>query len=451
MNTQDMIDLDGLAATLERLDIEIVAATVVEGDTDNDVMNRMQLDDLLGGAFLLKGDNTARTFVKGKEIHRNPEVVKAEREARERNADKLRKRIERQRVKRAKLDAERDAKPLDSVRMSACLALLGNVTHVIADLTMQRYNRFRRTLGDVLVEDIAQDATLKIAEAMAKSDVDIVTYAECIIWLKSAPQPYVSQDGPQGAGRLIGTIVRVIGTTIVDVYRKSTVKTWTLTVGDEGKDVWVQRDTTVESLDRLATVAHATRSDVDTLLSKHKAGGKPPKPKSTPPGGKDKRLFARMIIDTAITARGLDWLATMLLDDDRKRTDGSFKWTENADTIWAGFGFPVMTVDSPRARADVARKAVRIAMAFLPDVVTAAYELISTPELMFEIGATSAHDMHFVASKIKANLADMAHQSAIDGGVSLDMTMRMIEDPLYRARSIACIIAAENDDIEGEL
>jgi hypothetical protein len=446
----DMTEIDELANTLAQLDEEIVAATVieVEGDSDNDFMSRMDVDDILGGAFLLKGDQTARTFVKGKEVFRNPEVILAERAARERNRDKLRKRIARQRAKRTAMDVEREAKPIDHARMSVALQLLGNLSGVIADLTMQRYNRFRRTLGDVLAEDIAQDAVISIAEAMSKSDTSMTEYAAAVLWLMSAPQPYNTADGPEGAGRLLGTIIRVIGTTIVATYRKSTIKTWVLTVGDEGKDTWVQKDTTVESLDKLATVAHNTHGDIDSLIAKHKASGKP-KQKSTPPGMRDKRLFARAVIDCAIEARGLGWLATMMLDDERRRTDGSFKWTENAATIWAGFGFPAMTCDSPRLEADYARKAVKLAFAFLPGIVSEVYELIDSPELMWHVDATCANDMAFVASKIIAG-RNIEGANPMDGGVSLEMTMRLMEDPEYRRKSLACIIVAEYDDVESD-
>lgn len=446
-----MTEIDELVQALADLDAEIDTATVVEtaidseGASDDDYLARLDLDAILGGALLLKGDQTARTFAKSKEVYRNPDVLAAERAARERNRDKLRKRIARQRTKRAAIAAEREAKPIDQARMGACLQLLGNLTHVIADLTMQRYNRFRRTLGDVMVEDIAQDAIIGIAEAMSRSDTDLAAYAACVLWLRDAPQPYVAADGPEGAGRLLGTIIRVVGTTIVAVYRKSTIKTWTLAVGPEGKDVWVRKDTTVESLDKLVTVAHNSATDVDTLIAKHKASGKP-KHKSTPPGMREKRLFARAVLDSAVEACGLGWLATMLLDDTRRRTDGSFKWTENADTVWAGFGFPAMTVDSTRLRADFARQAVKLAFADFPAIVQEVYGLIDSPELMYLIDVFGGNAAHMVAGKILADRTNQEHQHAIDGGASLEMTMRLIEDPKYRRDSLACILAAEYED-----
>lgn len=443
-----MTEIDELAQALADLDLEVATATVVEtteGRSDDDYLTRLDMDAILGGALLLKGDQSARTYAKNKEVFRNADVIVAERAARERNRDKLRKRIARQRVKRAKLDTEREAKPIDAVRMGACLQMLGNLTHVIADLTMQRYNRFRRTLGDVLVEDVAQDAILSIAEAMSRTDTDLAAYAACCLWLKDAPQPFVAADGPEGSGRLLGTIIRVIGTTIVTTYRKSTIKTWTQAVGPEGKDVWVERNTTIESLDKLVTVAHNTRTDVDTLIAKHKASGKT-KHRSTPPGMREKRLFARAVIDAAIEARGLGWLATMLLDDERRRTDGSFKWTDNAETVWAGFGFPSMTTDSSRLRADFARQAVKLAFADFPAIVGEVYGLIDSPELMYYIDVFGDNAAHMVAGKILADRTNQEHQWAMDGGASLDMTMRMIEDPAYRKASLACIIAAEYDD-----
>lgn len=443
-------EVAAIAAALADLADEVDTAGAVErghapiADLDT-TMLRFTTDDLLAGACLRRGDNSQRTYAKAKEIHRHPNVIAAEQAARVRTADTRRKRIRRQQQRRTRIEKERTAKPLDPLRMSACLALLGNLTHVIADLTLQRYNRFRRTLGDVNMDDIAQDAILAIAEAMARTDTDIVAYAEMVLWLKDAPQPYVAADGPAGSGRLIGTIIRVVGSTIVNVYRNSTVKTWTRTVGPDGRDVWMQRDTTVESLDRLATIAQATGTEVDTLLSKHRASGKGAKPRSTPPGSKDKRLFARQVIDCAIEARGLSWLADMLLDDERRRTDGSFKWTENADAVWAGFGFPPMTADSDRMRAYYAKRAARLAFAFLPALVAEVYDVIAAPEVMWFIHATSGNQLTRAASMLVSK-SRQEHRHPMDGGHSLDMTMRLIDDPLYRARSLACIIAADEDE-----
>jgi hypothetical protein len=439
------IDLDELASELATIEGEISVAATVAETTDDDPMARISLDQILAGHGLLKGDQSARTFVGSKAIHRSPEVTEAEKAARDRQHKTMRQRQRRQMEKRARIAVEREAKPIDKVRLGACFALLGNLTGVIANLTMQRYNRFRRVLGDIMVDDLAQDSIIRIAEALARTNDDIVMLAEATLWLKDAPQPYVSADGPQGSARLLGTIVRVIGRVIVDNYRANTTVAWVESIDDNGKRIWVQKDTTLESFELLETVAHNTRTDVDDMLSHTKADNKP-KHKGSAPGMREKRLFARMVIDTAITARGLDWLANMMLDDERRRTDGSFKWTENADTIWAGFQFPAMNTDEPRLKAHYARRAVTIAFAFLPELIITTYDLINTPEFMWHVGSVPTNRVVEVAAKVRELNSTHEHRHAIDGGAGLEYTMHLIENGDARHRALLAILGAEFDD-----
>lgn len=429
----DIQTLDELEAALDDLsaeadEIETAVVVVVEGPQDE-----RTLDEILAGSGLLKGDAWSRTFVKTKEVHRDAEVIQAERDARVREQARKRQMRRRQIERRTQREAATAAKPVDVVRMAACLALMGNLTHVIANLTLARYNRFRRVLGDVLVDDIAQDATLRIAEALGKANMELVDMARAAIWLKTAPQPYVSADGPQGAGRLLGTMVTVISRTIVDTYRANTTVAWVETIDESGKTVWEKRDTTLTSFELLETIAHNTRTDVDDMLSHAKANNKP-KHKGSAPGMREKRQFARMVIDAAIEARGLNGLANMLLDEDRVRSDGSFKWTENADTIWAMLGLPPMNTDSPRLKAAYAKRAVIMAFEFLPDVIAATYEIIEDPTVMWHIDVQ-------VRDLVKhAALYRPCHTKArwpMDGGGSLEYTVELNDNPERARRALA--------------
>lgn len=429
MNT---IELDELTAALDELEAntDAVAATVEqEGDKP---FEHATLDMLLSGFGLLKGDTTARTFVKSKEIFRNQDVILSERAAREREQARKRQQFKRQAEKRAKRQAEMDAKPVDNVRMAAYLQLLGNLTHVIANLTLARYNKFRRVLGDVMVEDIAQDATLRIAEAMSKNTrYELVDMARAALWLKSAPQPYVSADGPQGTGTLLGTIVTIISRTIVDTYRNNTTVSYVETINEQGKTEWVKRDSTLDSFEMLDTVAHNNKTDNDDMLSHVKADNKA-KQKGCAPGMREKRQFARMVVDAAIEARGLNWLANMLLDQERVRSDGSFKWTENADTIWAGFGLPTMNTDSPKLKAAYAKRAVALAFEFLPDVITATYEIINDPVVMWH---TDVQVRDLV--KHAAQYRPCKMPEPMDGGTGLEYTVSLMDDSEKCRRALA--------------
>lgn len=433
INTLDELEaaLDELSAEADTIADDTVTV-VVESNADE-----RTLDQILAGSGLLKGDAGARTLVKSKTVFRNPDVILSERTAREREQARRRQQRKRQMERRAQRETALAAKPVDAVRMGACLALLGNLTHVIANLTLARYNRFRRVLGDVLVDDIAQDATLRIAEALSKANVELVDMARAALWLKTAPQPYNSADGPQGAGRLLGTIVTVISRTIVDTYRANTTVAWVETVDDNGKTVWEKRDTTLTSFELLETIAANTRTDVDDMLSHAKASGKG-KNKGSAPGMREKRQFARMVIDAAIEARGLNGLANMLLDDERVRSDGSFKWTENADTIWAMLGLPAMNTDSPRLKAGYAKRAVVMAFEFLPDVITAAYEIIDDPLVMWHIDV-QVRDL----VKMAASYRPCRFPEPMDGGVSLEYTVELNDDPERARRALALMYANE--------
>jgi hypothetical protein len=273
----NITELDEIEAALNELSVEsIVVADAVEHElADDDPINRTTLDEILAGYALLKGDNSSRTFVGSKTIHRNSDVTREERAARERVKDKRRKRIARAQDRRVRIEKNREAKPIDSVRMAACLTLLGNLIHVVSNLTLARYNRFRRVLGDVHTEDIASDAVIRIAEVLSKTDAELVELAQATLWLKDAPQPYVAANGPKGTGRLLGTIISVIGNVIQEAYRTNTTSVLVKTINEQGETVYERKDTTLESFEYLETVAWNTRTDIDEMLSHSKASGKP--------------------------------------------------------------------------------------------------------------------------------------------------------------------------------
>lgn len=432
--TEDLLDLDDIMRALDALVIE---PTDTPEANAPECMQWITQDQILAGHSLLKGDRTARTLVGSKEVFRNPDAVAEERAAHARMQAKLVKRRARSMQRRLRVETVRASTPIDPVRMTACLTLLGNLTHVVADLTVQKYNRFRRVLGDVHLDDIAQDSLLRIGESLARSDMDIVVLAQATRWLKSAPQPYVSADGPEGSRQLVGTIERVIGRVIVDLYRSSTTTAWVETVDENGATVWEQRDTTMETLDLVDTVAWNMTGE-DDMISHTKASGKA-KQKGCAPGMREKRLFARQVIDAAIEARGLGWLATMLLDDERRRADGSFKWTENADTIWAGFEFPAMTYTDPRMKAEKAAKVVRLAFAFLPELIAATYDMITSPEFMWHVGSVPTNRIVMAASAFRPERG-----FDVDGGTSLAYTMMLTENATARRRALAAIANAES-------
>lgn len=370
--TLDLFALEqSLAEVIATLELEADANDPVLLDSTNDndkPLAHVSLDQIVAGY--------------GLDMQDRRQFTQRERDARKQHMDKMRKRQKRAMAKRAAMDKQRESKPLDQVRVRSMLNIIGtNLLDVITTTVLARYNRFRRVMGDVSTGDLANDVILAISESLARSDHDIVEIAEAALWLSKQPMPIdtAQDDAPVRARMLMGTIVRKSGHAIVDTYRKSTCTAWVETIGDEGKTEWVKKDVTLTSLEVLETMIRATGGDVDTLLSKHKASGKP-KYESKPPTSAHARSFARMVIDMAITARGLDWLTDLMLDS--VRTDGAFTWSKHADEVWAGLGMPEVTDMSKAMKVAYTKRAVQMAYAFLPGVISTAYEIASQPEVL---------------------------------------------------------------------
>lgn len=402
---------------LEQSLAEVIATLEVEADANDPVLLDSTDDDKPLAHVSL--EQIVAGY--GLDMQDRRQMTTDEREARKRYMDKMRKRAARAQAKRTRMDKEREAKPLDQVRVRSMLHIVGtNLLDVITDTVIARYNRFRRVMGDVSTGDLANDVVLTISESLARTDHDIVEIAEAALWLSKQPMPIdtAQDDAPARARMLMGTIVRKSGHAIVDTYRKSTCTAWVETIGDEGKSEWVRKDTTLLSLEVLDTMIRATGGDVDTLIAKHKAGSKP-KHESKPPTSVHARAFARMVIDMAITARGLDWLTDLMLDS--MRTDGAFTWSKHADEVWAGLGMPEVTDMSKAMKVAYTKRAVQTAYAFLPEVISTAYDIASQPEVLAqytytydtnivtrESERTTGGDVQF-PPRMEDTLKDMSH------------------------------------------
>lgn len=410
---QDTFDLDALASTLAEV-IENLEApdddTSDTSDSEPDPMAHVTVEMIHAGHGLDAKDRKRMTY--------------EERQARKVYMDKMRKRRARAQVKRSKIAQERDKRPLDVERMRVMLTIIGaNLIDLTTTTVIARYNRFRRVMGDVMIEDIAHNAIISIAESFTRTDHEIVDVALAAQWLATAPQPIdtQSEDAPRLARALFGAVVRKSGHAIVDAYRTSTCKMLVPTIGDEGETVWIEKDTTLESLEYLTTMIKATGGDVDSLLARHQASGKP-KHSSKPPPHPYGRVFARMCVDAAITERGLDWLVELVMNE--ARTDGSMAWTEHKDVIWDRLmgGIPMPEV-SERAQVHYVRRAVGMAFEFLPDVIMTVNEMVQDPEFMSTL--TPMAEQRIVAA---AQQHDNAKHTQINLVTNLDRTMKEMYD-----------------------
>jgi hypothetical protein len=365
------VDFDSMLAGLEGLERDALLDSItISHLSAQDALQFVTIDQIVGGHNLRKGDNNLTS----KKVMRNPEAVQMERETRARLKEKRRKQIERARKKRAAQDAERERKALDPVRLGTAWAIIEQVVTPIGKITLGLYNRFRRVMGDTDLDDVAQTVAQRLAEHLARTDADMPMMAEAALWLRDAPQPYEAADGPEGARVLLGSIHTVAHRTIVDTYRAKTCTIWTRdpVTGEE-----VRKDVTLESFDLLTTMAASVGRDVDSMIASSKAN-RNPHYGSKPPTGDLARAFARVALDSWIEAKGLGWIADLMLSDEHTRTDGSFRWTEHAGLIFEGFDLPVGDL-SDGLRAYYAKRAVRLAFKELPDTILGLREMSNDP------------------------------------------------------------------------
>lgn len=304
-----------------------------------------------------------------------------------------------QRARRARQIARRKKEqeavveqPMDPKRVRAGLVILTEMHPLISKVVLGRYNQMRRVLGDISAYDVAQDVLMGSAEGIAKQDKhDLVDLLIAARWLDKQPgiPQVVDREAPTGAKWLMGVVQRQTTHRLADIYRSSVVSIEYEEVGPDGAKEIVKVCRTLESLDYLDTIL-ANTGGVDTLLTHTKAAQAPGMvgTRFQIPGQTD-RAFVGMVVDAAITERGLDWLADMLLDDDKRRTDGAFMWTANYVEIWTRLQtdlpwLPDLPGDNERTHVVLVRKAVGALFEYLSTVVGNAYDLASEPALLNE-------------------------------------------------------------------
>lgn len=375
MSTLD-VDFDAMLADLQGVEIEHMKDSLTIATMNpRDALQYVTVDQIIGGYGLRKGDWTLTS----KEVLRDPDVREIEQATRKKLQDKRRKAIKRRRARRIAEEKEREARPINQVRLGAAWAIVETCIKPITKITVPIYNRFQRVMGDTDLHDCSQNVATRLAEYLARHEADLREIAEAAIWLHSAPLPYEAKDGPEGARLLLGAITTIAHRTIVDTYRS---KTCSVYVTDMVTGETVRKDVTMESFDLIETMAANTHG-VDTLIANSKARIRP-KFESKPPTGELTRLFAKTAIDAWITDRDLDWCADLMISDEHTRTDGSFKWTENASLIFDGFGIPVGDI-SESLMAGYAKRAVRLAFKELPEVILTVRGLSSDPRFMWDV------------------------------------------------------------------
>lgn len=396
---------------------------------------------------------------------RRKDMTPAERRAHDRATARRRMSAYRKRTRKDAENVERAKQPLDPVRMRFSLQAVALIMDLVEKVVTARYNKVRRVLGDVYVGDIASETVIGLAEGMARSDHRVESLIIAADWLSKQPGiPEVPVEAPVGAKFIMSVLMRQATVQIANNYRQNVVRVESMelrqdpTTG-EWKEMLVVKDVTLASLEYLDTILSSQyMGGIDTLIANSKAdGGLSMVGTKFQIPGEPNRLFARQIIDSAITARGLDWLTDMLLDDENVRSDGTFKWAENADTIIETMlkVDPRQVSDDARVRRDLAQRITKRAYQYLLDVVYAARGLSSDPRVLVEVTGGEHHPVPRIMAAAERAMAveemDLLgdRQWQYHSVARLEEVVKITDDPQKLMREKARIAALAIEEILG--
>jgi hypothetical protein len=297
--------------------------------------------------------------------------------------DKSRKRMAVARARaarKAQFDATiaSGARPSDE-RLSAAWMVVMPMAPIVEKIAASKARWAARYLGSV-VEDMPSEVIEKMVLLLAKSDEDLNLLRQAAEELgdsakRSGKIPGEQLSDDERAERrkiakarkwLMGmTNNRVMGA-LVDAYTAQHNLRW-------------------DNIEVISTVM-ASISGVgdDPLYSRHKADKAPAMMGGyfQSPGSINPSALA-MTIAASITERRLDALTELLLDEDNRRTDGAFQWSDNAEKVFmltpgasARWDAVVRATaghaDPRKSRGAAARMLCRETFAWLPSVIFAA-------------------------------------------------------------------------------
>jgi len=295
-------------------------------------------------------------------------------------------------------------------RVTAAWGVVVHLLPIVGRVAVEKRQWATRFLGSI-TDDLTQVVLEKMVLVLAKSDWDLAVLTEAAAELadqerltQRIPGDQGNQDDAERQHRkamrkarkeLMSMVNYWTLTTLVDLYRETRNLRW-------------------ENLDLLDTVA-ASISGVgaDPLVAHTKADRAPAMLGASfqRPGGPDPHLIAQAI-NAAITDRGLDRLTELLLAEDNRRTDGSFKWRELAeqvfragpdgDDLWTDVERATANLEVPgRARAAAARRYVRGLFSWMPGFIVDLVEAFDPRPLMWGQGRM------IMASEFEMRLADV--------------------------------------------
>lgn len=244
----------------------------------------------------------------------------------------------------------------DPVRFGRCLNLVARMDRVVTKVAVGKFHHSRRLArGAFDKDDVVQHTRIAVALELTKSerDIDELETAAAVIDHRGCVD---YDDTVPHAKWIMG---------VISNRAKSSIRHL------------CQMHPTINSIDQLDTML-ANIGGVDSLISTCKADHAPGMTgyRFRSPGKMDPLVLA-VALDQEITRRHLDDLADIILDDDKRRHDGTFQWSKYHAEVLAACGEPVRKFESEVLAASYARRAARRSFAWINEFITnvlAAYD-----------------------------------------------------------------------------
>jgi len=395
--------LDEITNLIAQALTERVVAKAVTSEEDRPYANH-ELPELVTGVANHADNILARSMAPASSAGHVMEAARLEggraqrRQRQAANADRRR----RTQARRDLFD-ETLAKPVtpDPKRMEQAWTVVGHLLPIVQRIATEKRQWAARFLGDV-ADDLVQEVLEKLVLTLAKSDHDLIVYAEAAGQLGTETRSNGQIPGDQAdeefhkhrkalrraRKELMSMTNHWTMTTLVDLYREARNLRW------ENLDILATIQTSIAGVGGDPYVARTKADRAPAMLGTTFTG----------PGQLDRDQVAAAVT-AAITDRGLDRLTELLLDESSRRTDGTVKWRELAELIFMATTegrelWPEVQrgtthgKDPKRLQAEAATRLVQRQFEWLPDLIVAVVEAMDARPICYADGhAIMASDL----------------------------------------------------------
>ena len=302
-------------------------------------------------------------------------------------------------MRKQQIDAIADAPIVpDADRLAAAWVVMRPLVPIVTRIANSKASWARRYLGGV-EDDVAQAAMCRMVLVLAKGEQDLDILAAAALELAGEVTRTGALPGNQVEDKdakrerkqrakarkwLMGLINNRVMGALCDLYTERHNLRW-------------------ENLDILETVMASINGAGDDPAFAHHDASKPPcfiTSRMPSPGAMHPDVL-RVALAAAITERGLDRLCELLINEDNLTTDGSFRWTANAEQVFLSTPNGADVWDAvckatkdhtnggrgpEHSRAIVARKYAQKQFAFLPWLVRSVVEACDAERVAWRDG-----------------------------------------------------------------